>query len=194
MAAEPSRHPNARHFGKRLPAFLARTESWSETPWLAELAALEWAMSEVFQDRDAPGIGLEAMAALHPQDWPRLRFRFAPHVRRLAASHGGPEVWLALNAGEDPTAAAAEGKADPSAQWLVWRQGEKANFRMLDAPEAWAFDEAASGADFEGLCEGLLSWSSPETAASQAASFLHNWITAGIVAAYSVGEGSDAGF
>ncbi len=179
VAARPSRHPNARYFGRGLAAFLATTAPWSERPWLAELAALEWAMGEVFVAPDAPRLGLEAMAALHPQDWARLRFLIAVDIRRLGSEHGGPEAWLALAEGADPAAAARGAEA---AEWLVWRQDDRAHFRKLPPDEAAAFDRAIAGDVFPELCEALLEWTGAEQAAGRMAGYLRNWIEAGLIA------------
>lgn len=183
----PSDDPNARYFGRRLPAFLAGTPPWSETPWLAELAALEWAMGEVFQAEDPPRLAIEAMAALHPQDWPWLRFQMAPDARRLTTRHGGPEAWLALNQDADP-APAAEAAAGETAEWLVWRNDDTASFRAMHAPEAWAYDRAAAGALFAELCEGLTEWSPAHEAATLMAGYLRGWLESGLVSGYEVDE------
>lgn len=185
VAAEPSRNQNARYFGKRLPGFLAETAPWSARPWLAELANLEWAMGEVFVAEDPPRLAMEAMAALHPQDWPLLRFQMTDDVRRLTSSHGGPEAWLALMEGEDLAAAAAEA-AGETTEWLIWRQDEQAHFRAFELEEAWAFDQARAGLRFDALCEGMVEWTAPEQAATLVAGYLRGWILAGVVAGYDV--------
>ena len=187
VAASPSRHPNARYLGQHLPAFLAETSPWRETPWLAELAALEWAMGEVFVAEDPPRMAIEAMAALHPQDWPYLRFHMASDARRIETAQGGPEAWLALEVDTDPNPAAAK-VADTPQSWLVWRQDAQANFRAFEPPEAWAYDQAGQGARFADLCEGLIEWTSAEQAATLMAGYLHHWITAGLISGYEVTE------
>lgn len=185
LAAVPSRHPNAQMFGARLPAFLATAAPWAATPWLAELAAVEWAMGEVFLSPDSQALGIEAMAALHPQDWPLLRFQTANHVRRIDARSGGPEAWMALAAHEDPAGAAA--KALPGA-WLFWRQDYEAVFRPMPPEEAIAFDLTANGAEFADVCEALLGQTDAGQAATLAAGFLKNWIEAGLIAGYQASE------
>ncbi len=190
VAARPSDNPNARYFGQRLSAFLAKTSPWRETPWLAELAALEWAMSEVFQAEDPPRLAMEAMAALHPHDWPHLRLHMASDARRIETRHGGPEAWLALNEGGDPSAAANAAPKTPSA-WFIWRRDARAHFRAMDPPEAWAYDRAAAGAVFSDLCEGLMQWAGAESAATLMAGYLRAWIEAGLVSGYEIAEDRD---
>lgn len=189
VAAMPSDDPNARYFGRRLPAFLSDAAPWSDRPWLAELAALEWALGEVFLEADPPRLALEAMAALHPNDWPYLAFMFVDDCRRLDFVHGGGEAWLALAEDADPANAAEVGAAGPTA-WLVWRQEQESQFREMSPDEAWAFDRAGEGVLFQDLCEGLAERSDPTTAAAAVAGFLRGWIEAGLVAAYRVDDGA----
>ena len=187
VETHPSKHPNARYFGRHMPAFLAEAPAAQDRPWLAELAAVEWAMSEVFQAEDPPRLAMEAMAALHPTDWPRLTLIPVSDCRRLETRHGGPEAWLALDASEDPAAAATEA-AGAEESWIVWRQDDRANFRMLEPPEAWAFDQATKGAPFAHLCEGLLEWFPETEAATRMAGYLQIWIGAGLIAAYDLAD------
>ena len=195
VEAYPSRHPNARFFGRHLPAFIEAVAPWSDRPWLAELARLEWAMGEGFVAEDQPRVGLEAMAALHPEDWPRLTFAFVEDLRRLETRHGGPEAWLALDASDDPAlaaAAAAKAEADgPLPQrWLIWRMADKARFRSLEPPEAAALDLAASGGCFADLCEALLEFADAIDAATLMAGYLRTWIEAGVIAGYAAADGA----
>ena len=187
VTANPSRYPNARFFGAGVPAFLLQTAPWSATPWHGELAMLEWAMGEVFLAEDALHLSMEAMAALHPNDWPNLTFTLADDIRRITTRHGGPEAWLAINDDTDPAPAAAA--ADGAEQaWLIWRDEFQANFRAMDPPEAWALIEADGGATFAELCEGLMEWVPAEEAAGHAAGYLRGWIEAGVLAGYEIKE------
>lgn len=181
-AARPSDNPNARYFGRRLPGFLADAAPWRERPWLAELAALEWAMSEVFQDVDPPRLAIEAMTALHPHDWPCLRFDPVGDLRRLDFAHGGADAWLALAEGADPDAAAEPG----AAAWIVWRVDGQARFRLMEPDEAWAFDAMADGRLFQDLCDGLAERTSPEAAATAMAGYLRGWIDMGVIAGFEI--------
>lgn len=183
LTARPSDHPNARYFGRALPAFLQAAIPWSETPWLAELARFEWAMGEVFQALDPPRLSVEAMAVVHPQDWPRLCFQMAPDARRIDAVAGGPEAWLALAANQDPATAA---KTTTPAPWLVWRADNQAQFRTMATDEAAAYDRAVTGGTFAEICDCLLQTVDPAAAAAHAAGYLRTWIEAGLVSGYEI--------
>lgn len=185
VTANPSRHPNARYFGAGLPHFLLTTQPWSETPWHGELASLEWAMGEVFLAEDALHLTMEAMAALHPNDWPSLTFTLADDIRRIETQHGGPEAWLAMHEATEPAPAAAEA-AGMAQTWLIWRDDYQANFRAMDNAETWALAEVDNGANFAELCEGLMEWVPAEEAAGHAAGYLRGWIETNVLAGYAL--------
>jgi len=114
-------------------------------------------MGAVFLAEDAPHLSMEAMAAIHPNEWPNLTFALAEDIRRITTRHGGPEAWLAVNDDTDPAPAAAAADGDEQA-WLIWRDEFQANFRAMDPLGAWALNEADGGATFAELCEGLTEW------------------------------------
>lgn len=183
--ARPSRSPNARDFGQGLADYLAAAAEWRDAPWLAELARLEWALGEVYQAEDPPRLAIEAMAAVGPQDWPRLVFAVADDVRRIDARHGGPEAWLALEDGDDPASAAS---VAPPGAWLVWRQDDDARFRQLETAEAQAFDGLAEGLCFADLCQAAAVELGPTAAAAAMAGYLRGWIEAGLISGFAFAE------
>ena len=173
-AAHPSRHPSIRWFGAALPAFLRDAAPWSEQPWLAELAAFERALRDAFDAADAAPIGIEAMAAVAPEAWPGLRFRFLPSLRRLDLAWSVAATWR--------DGAAPERLEAPLA-WAFWRPELVTEYRSLEPDEAWALDAAAAGAPFAELCEGLLPWRAPEQAPARAAGLLRAWLDQRLLAA-----------
>jgi hypothetical protein len=60
-------------------------------------------------------------------------------------------------------------------------------FRELPAEEAMMWDEAANGIPFGVLCEMLATYDDPDGAAGRGASYLHGWITTGLLTEVSVG-------
>jgi hypothetical protein len=53
--------------------------------------------------------------------------------------------------------------------------------------EAMMWDEAGNGIPFGVLCEMLATYDEPDGAAGRGASYLHGWITAGLLTDVSVG-------
>ena len=68
--AHPSEHFSIRYFGQHLSAFLAQTAPYTETPVLAEMAALEWALTLAFDAADDPVLTEASLAMLPAESWP----------------------------------------------------------------------------------------------------------------------------
>ena len=66
-------------------------------------------------------------------------------------------------------------------RWLIWRRQLKTRWRSLDVDEAWALEQAASGADFAAVCEGLLEWIDAEQLSLRAAGLLKQWVGDGLL-------------
>jgi len=209
VATHPSRHFSIRWFGHLLPEFLAAAQPWQDKSSLAEMAALEWALSEAFDAEDGTVIGVADMAAIPAPAWPGMRLQFHPSTQRLDLRWNVPVIWKAINQNLDveknTDSCRGETSATPSAgkerhedapaltgvpapmeheypqAWLVWRQGLKTWFRSLSVDEAWALDAAMTGENFAAICEGLCEWIDAQNVALHAAGLMKQWITDGIV-------------
>ena len=189
IRACPSAHFSIRYFGHRLPEFLATAPDYRDRPYIGEMAALEWAMSEAFDAADSPVMTLEDMATIAPEAWPVLRFDFHASVRRLNLRWNVPPIWKAVKqnvdaeeSGAEPTAEVPTPVADEYPQsWLVWRQDLRTYFRSLPVDEAWALDAAIAGGTFAEICEGLCEWIDAQNVAVHAAGLLKRWITDGLL-------------
>jgi len=184
VKARPSGHPNLRWFSQGLPAFLKSTAPYSEHPGLADLAALEKALNDAFDAAEGKVVALEEMAGFAPEAWTGLRFRPHPSASTLELTTNAAAIWLALKNEETPPDATA---LQQPARLLIWRKDVTPMFRELPAEEAMMWDEAANGIPFGVLCEMLATYDDPESAAGRGASYLHGWITAGLLTDVSVG-------
>ena len=188
LDAHPSRHFSIRYFGHRLPEFLG-TEAYRERSYLAEMAVLEWALSEAFDAADDEIMQIEDMAGIPPDAWPTMRFRFHSSVRRLNLRWNVPAIWNPINRnieaeknGEEPTAEVpAPATEEYPRSWLIWRQELKTYFRSLPVDEAWAIDTAVAGGTFAEICEALTEWIDAQNVAVHAAGLLKQWITDGLI-------------
>lgn len=104
--------PSLRHYPRYLPRLVA--EHFPAEPALAELAALEWARVDVFDDRDEALLGADALAALTPDALVTLPLRSIAAHRLVDASHTIDAAW------QDPTAAIGKARAGHRTL-LVWR-------------------------------------------------------------------------
>ena len=61
LLAHPSRHPSLRELGRALPVFLESQPLPARFAWAPDLARLEWARLDVFDDADAAPLTREAL-------------------------------------------------------------------------------------------------------------------------------------
>lgn len=171
----PSRHPSVRWFGRHLPEYLRDSYKGEEQEFLQELASYEWAQSLVFDAADSDSLfQLEDMAQVAPEDWPLLTFRFKPAMLWLDLHWNVAPIQNAFDSGAEP---AQKQRAEIAQRWLLWRHDLKTHWRSLEVHEAWALEQAAAGANFAAICEGLLEWIDAEQIALVAAGFLKQWVS-----------------
>ena len=185
VAANPSQHPNLRWFSQGLPDFLKSAAPYGDYPVLSELAALEKALNDAFDAKDAPVLALADMAAIAPQAWADLKFDAHSSALRLDFSTNASAIWLALKKDETPPDAIL---LEQPCRLLIWRQDVTPMFRELAMEEAMMWDEAAGGIPFGVLCSMLATYDDPDGAAARGAGYLHGWVTAGLLAGVSGGD------
>ncbi|BCX89010.1 hypothetical protein MIN45_P1380 [Methylomarinovum tepidoasis] len=179
LAAYPSRHFSIRRIGRRLPEFLARQGEAA----LADFAAFEWALGLAFDCADARALRPADLAAVPPQDWPGLRFRFHPSVQLLWQRHAILPLWRALQAGDPPPACPPLETPVPV---LIWRRELRQFFRSLTPEEAGALERLRQGEDFAACCEWLARRPAVDDAAHRIASWLQCWLREGLIVGFRV--------
>ena len=176
LRAHPTRHPSLREAGLHLARFL--DEQGRPVP--ADLARLERARTEVFDAADAERAGgvlsREDVAALPPEEFPRLPLRLVPASALIELSTSADELWDALEDGRPPPAAAATPRTV-----LVWRRDLVVIHRTLEPDEAGALRRVRAGARFEEVCEALAA-SGAATVIERALELLLRWLDAGALA------------
>ena len=181
ISAHPSRVANLRWYGGELARFLARAPRWRRKPLFAELAAFEWALGLAFDATDLPLLDAEGVARIPAADWPDMRFRLHPSVRRLDLRSNAPQLWQRLRGrGKKSQAKRQRGPA----AWLVWRKGHTPFYRVLAKDEAWALRAIERGWNFGALCAGLRRFVGDERAAQRGAQLLRNWLGEGLLRAF----------
>jgi hypothetical protein len=148
LVAHPPRHASLREVGDRLPAFLAAS---GFAPVQVELAALERAKLEVFDDVDAEPLTLDELRALPAERFAALPLRLV-HALRLVPSATG--------------------------RILVWRQALRVHHRRLEDHEPL---ELCDGRPFGALCDHLLSARAGGDVAQLAFSLLGRWVQDGLL-------------
>lgn len=136
LRAHPSRFYNLNRLGHRLPGFLARRRSLPHRPLLADLARLEWAITEVFDAPRSATANASGWTGLDPERWARARFRPIPALRLLELRYPVHAYARAVREGKRPRI------PRPRRAWVVvyrkddvvWRMPiERAAFETLSA-------------------------------------------------------------
>ena len=170
----PSSDPSVRWFGRNLPDYLDRIYDGEEAGFLQELARYEWAQTMIFDAVDCPQpVQLEDMAAVPAAAWPELIFKFIPALAWLDLHWNVPQIESAL---DTDTEVPPKQRDEIPQRWLLWRRDLKIQWRSLEVHEAWAIEQAAKGANFAAICEGLLEWIDESQVGLVAAGFLKQWI------------------
>jgi hypothetical protein len=170
----PSRHHDLGRVGVHLAAFL-RTHPGPGRPDLADLAALEWARSEVFFEAKKEPARQDALAALPPDEFLGARLRLAPALRLLAVEHDAVGLWRALEHGSP-----APRPAPGIEAIAVWRRDFDVFHMALALDEATALESAASGDPLARVCAAF---NGREDAARAAFDAITSWFDEGWVAA-----------
>lgn len=158
------------------------TELFAHDPDVAELAALEWAMHEVFTARDTTPLTTAAFAGTcagyAEADWTALRLAFVPALRITPAAFDLVRLWSSL-ASDDGEPELVRLESPHCA--LVWREGERPAFVLRPAWEGEALALFRSGATFGEVCSMLVDQLGEDAAIAEAGAMLARWVGEGLV-------------
>lgn len=171
VAEHPSDRPSLRDLGRHLPFFLARSSVPDGPPWLAELAAFEWALVEAFDAPDDAVLRAPDLRALPPERWPGLRLEPVRSLLVLEARAPVDALRERLLADGDTGDVALE-----PVVLCVWRQELTVFHRRIDTTEHEALQALAAGASFEALCARLAASVGEAEAGPTALRLLHRWL------------------
>lgn len=171
LRRHPSEHPSLRHFGRRLPAYLAARRDLP--PCLADLARLELARTDAFDAADAEPLAAAALRAVPAHAWPALVLRPVPSLRLLRLTWPAQRLW------------SGDGTADALPRdrtWLrVWRAPDDTVLHaVLDSTAATVLRRLLTGAPFARLCEPFRQ-RAPGAAAAEAIGLLARWLEDGML-------------
>ncbi len=184
IKAHPSQVRSLRHFGAQVPGWLAQHMPFAEHAAIAELAAFERELLDVFDSADAGCIDWSALQSLDSAAWPGLRLKFHPSVRLLPTTTNAVEIWRALKETQPPPEA---GLSSIPAR-LLWRDEERiSRFRPTEANELVALRFLLSEQrNFADACEQLASIHAAEDVPAMALGFLRQWFDEGIISQLDV--------
>jgi hypothetical protein len=167
----PSEDPNLGKLGRHLAAYIEKTAALNGVrPDLADLAALEWARSMVFETEEVEPAGQEALAMLGPEQLIAARLELVPSVALLDLEHSVTGLWEALR---EDSAARPDPISEPE-QVAVWRNGFDVFHVALDPTEALALVRVREG---DALADVCAVFDGPDTAFAAIGSwFQDGWI------------------
>lgn len=177
LDAHPSAHFSLRWLGVNLAGFIEQHLVAEQAAPLAELARLEWAFTLAFDAHDAELLRAEHLAHLAAQDWPLLRVALQPSVQWLTLQHNSLELWRAL---KHEQAFPGSHALEHAETCLIWREQLVTRYRSLDPAQAQALQAmVCQGLNFAELCDSLQELG--EQAPVQAARWLHQWLSDGLL-------------
>ena len=103
LQRNPSRHRTLNHLSDRFPKFLSRHLAPGARRGLAaDVARIERAMEDVFDEARAEPLTAAEFAAIGPAQWHRVRLQLVPAVRLLELKYPANDYMNAVRAGKKP--------------------------------------------------------------------------------------------
>ncbi|MGH6835206.1 MAG: HvfC/BufC family peptide modification chaperone [Methylocella sp.] len=183
IEAAPSRQPNARWYGTRLPDFMQETAPWRTNRSAIDLARFERALSDAFDAGDGPVSTIDALRDIRAEDWPHLAFEFHPSLRLLDLAGGTARIYAALAEEEEPPAIEPGDEAI-----LFWRNGGESFYRPVADDERLALMEARQGKIFADICALVAFQRDGAGVTQRVAGFLSQWFADGLVTRLSISD------
>jgi hypothetical protein len=143
VRAHPLRQAPLHGFGRELPAWLASLPMAADWPYLADVAALEWAWHEVYHEADAAPLRPEQLARVPEARHLDLRLALVSAARLVASPYPVLRIWQAHQGELDPGFELS--LADGGVQALLLRRALEIDFVLLSQAEYTWLTALASG-------------------------------------------------
>jgi hypothetical protein len=179
LLAHPPSHFSLRELGRALPDFISGHPLGAAFSCLADLARLEWARVDVFDESDVAPLTRENLLAADFGDPEARSLGLVPASRLLGLDRSVVSSWKQLDELEDvPSGLDAAGEVGVV---LVWRKGFAIWHRSVERDEARCLDALADGsATLPRLGELLLeagpAGDDPNRCAERLAMLLQGWL------------------
>ncbi|WP_250656241.1 DNA-binding domain-containing protein [Alkalimarinus coralli] len=135
----PSQSANIAEYGHRLAEFVASFKPLSEYPYMADVARLEWAWHQVFNESDSIPLDLERLGLMSPEQQMALKFH-PPKASRLIHSH-----WPIHKIWQNNQPHQSDEQSDQTIELirsdfflLIWRREYEMRVDLLEEPQ-WHF-------------------------------------------------------
>ena len=179
------RHPPTRgdlaHWGDALPAFLASSETLTETPYLADVARVEWALHQAASAADAV-VDPSSFARLSEPDATGLALTLSPGTALVSSRYPVASLVLSHRHAQPSLKQAAERLRDAVAETvLVWRQGLRPRMAQVTSVEAALLRALLQGQDLPTALDAGLAAETDETQVFDFSLWLTSAVSAGLV-------------
>jgi hypothetical protein len=125
----PSKSPDLNTFAAQFPEFIAAFPPAQALPYLADVAALEWAMQVINVGTDSEDqLDVQALALIPEMQLPSLRFRCRDNLQLLYSEYPVDAIWQAHQQAEVPQVDIAAGPL----HCVVWRQAYDCHITPVD--------------------------------------------------------------
>jgi hypothetical protein len=172
----PPTEPSLYYCGRHLAAYLRDHPIHQGAPFVADLAALERAVVEVFHGPDAAALDPDSLRAIAPEDWPALKLELQPSAQMLALDWKVSELLRAVEERRECNPAESG-----SHRILVWRRDARALYRELDQAEADALTAVSRGATFAEICEAVATGGGEQDPVAAMNRMLARWLSDGLL-------------
>ncbi len=173
----PPSEPSLYYCGRYLPTWLRDHPLREGAPFIADLAALERAIVEVFQGPDAAAVEPDALRAIAPVDWPAMKLKIQPSAQILALDWQVSDLLRAVE--EDrPWIPASRAVV----KVLVWRRNARIFHRDLETAEADALDAASGDATFAEICARVAANANTQDPVAAMNRMLARWLSDALLA------------
>lgn len=181
VAAYPSRSYTLNRLGDHVSRFFLDRPDWPEADFLHDLARLELAMTEVFDEHESTTLTAADLEAIAPEDWERLRLRPIAAFRLLALGHAVIPHLVAHHRDQPPP------RPRRRATWIVLYRRDYSVLRLeLTRAEHDLLRSLVDGAP---LGDALAAAAGRRSPRQQARIFqwFRTWLSAGLFAGLAVG-------
>lgn len=168
--------PSVRGAGKFLANFLRGHPLPAEAPFVADLAMLERAITDVFCAADASSLEAAEMNALQPELWGAVKMRRIPASAVLRAQWRVAEVARAV---EEKRGWKSPGRERN--RILVWRRNSRVSYREIGSNEAAALAILGRTTEFAKVCEVLARGLPPDQAPQAISDTFARWLAEGLI-------------
>jgi hypothetical protein len=185
LLVHPSRHPSLRELGRELPGFLESRPLAPPFRAASDLAALEWARVDVFDETDAEPLARQDLIERATASPEHFRLALVPAVRLIRLESAVLKLWRGLEDDGELPAVGDTATGDPIPV-CVWRRDFALCHRSLEPDEARCLGALAGeplslAALGELLLDGEGEGAEPASAGARFGALLELWTADGLL-------------